>query len=121
MPRSVSEWIGKTDDSPIPDRVKLRIYEAAKGRCAHCGLKVLPAEYDHIIRVKDGGENRERNLQLLCRPCHAAKSSAERTEGAKVDHIKAKHLGIRKAKGRPLAGTKASGIRKRMNGQVERW
>ena len=102
--RSVPEWIGKTDNTPIPPRVKLRIYDRANGRCANCGNKVLPAEYDHIERLKDGGENRERNIQLLCRPCHSAKSSTERTEGAKVDSIKAKHIGAKSRKGRGFRG-----------------
>lgn len=120
MPRSVAEWHGKTDDTPIPTRVKLRVYGRYKGRCAICGGKVLPAEYDHIERLKDGGENRERNIQLLCRPCHAAKSAQEQTEGAKVDRIKAKHIGVSKRKGRPMAGTKASGWKRKIDGTVER-
>lgn len=118
--RAVEEWHGKTDDTPVPPRVKLRIYHRADGKCAECGLKVLPAEYDHIKRLRDGGENRERNIQLLCRPCHAAKSAAEKTEGAKVDRITAKHIGATRRSSRPVAGSRASGWKKRMDGTAER-
>jgi 5-methylcytosine-specific restriction enzyme A len=31
--RSIPEWIGKTPDSKIPPRVKLRIWERYEGRC----------------------------------------------------------------------------------------
>jgi 5-methylcytosine-specific restriction protein A len=33
MPRSVAEWIGKTDNTPVPPRVKMRIFERHNGRC----------------------------------------------------------------------------------------
>ena len=120
MPRAVEEWIGRNDDTPIPTRVKLRIYDRFKGRCANCGNKVLPAEYDHKQRLKDGGENREKNIQLLCRPCHSRKSAEEQTIGAKVNRTKAKHLGFKTSKGRPLPGTKRSGWKSKIGGGWER-
>jgi 5-methylcytosine-specific restriction protein A len=66
--REVPEWIGKTDDTPLPARVKLRIFDKYVGHCNDCGMRiaggVLPA-YDHIIALANGGENRENNFQLL--------------------------------------------------------
>lgn len=120
MPRSVPLWVGKTDDTPIPARAKIRIYERFGGRCAHCGNKVLPAEYDHIVPLVAGGRNSEDNIQLLCRPCHQAKTAEDVAEKSKVARIKAKHIGADRKKGRPMPGTKASGLRKRMDGTVER-
>jgi 5-methylcytosine-specific restriction endonuclease McrA len=75
---------------------------------------------DHIVAVVNGGENRERNLQTLCGPCHGFKTKADVSEKAKVYAVKAKHLGVKKSS-RPMPGSKASGIRKRMSGAVERW
>ena len=42
--RAVEEWIGKTPDSKVPDRVKLRIWERECGRCHLSGRKILAGE-----------------------------------------------------------------------------
>ena len=122
MARKVEEWIGATDDTAIPARVKLRVFQKHGGECAICTLhirgKLLPA-YDHITALINGGQNRESNLQLLCVPCHAIKTGKDVAEKAKVARKRAKHLGIARTK-RPFPGSKASGLRKRMNGSVER-
>lgn len=121
--RSVPEWIGKTDDSPIPPRVKLRIFEKALGRCNACGSRIyggtVPA-YDHIIALVNGGQNRESNLQLLCGPCHGAKTGVDIAEKALVYRKKAKHLGIKLKKSRPIPGSRASGLKKGFDGIVKR-
>ncbi len=74
MSRTVEEWIGATDDTPIPQRVKLRIILAQDGKCAcGCGQKLgggETIEFDHIIALINGGENREGNTQALSHPCH---------------------------------------------------
>jgi 5-methylcytosine-specific restriction endonuclease McrA len=96
MSRSVPEWIGKTDDSPIPDRVKLRVHAKAEGRCVKCGLPALTGQYDHAISLILGGENRESNIQFLCVPCHKAKTALDVKLKAKVARVRKRHLGIKK-------------------------
>ena len=100
MPRAVPKWIGRTADSPVPPRVKAEIYLLAEGRCVHCTRFVdgsaLKAEYDHIIPLIIGGENRQINLQLLCEPCHAAKTKLDVKLKAKVARVRKRHLGIKK-------------------------
>lgn len=96
MSREVPEWIGKTDDTAIPDRVRLRVYEKANGDCAVCGQGVLSCEFDHIIPLILGGANRESNIQLLCVPCHRAKTKRDVKIKAKVARVKKKHIGIKK-------------------------
>lgn len=123
MARTVEEWIGKTDDTIAPPRTRLRIFDRCKGRCQGCGCKVGPAvkpfAYDHITALVNGGENRESNLQILCDPCHAIKTRKDMAEKSRFATRRKRQHGYRKS--RPLPGTKASGIRKRMNGDVERW
>ena len=124
MARKTKEWHGKTDDTPVPPRVRLRNYNDHKGHCHICGQSITGGqlwETDHVVRLKDGGENREGNLAPAHKSCHAGKSGQENTAQAKTDKVRKKHLGIKKRTGRPLAGTKASGWRKRMSGKVERW
>ena len=117
MSRKVEEWIGKTDDTPLPPRVRVRLFDAAGGRCAHCGISIRPGngpQYDHIVALINGGENRESNFQVLCIPCHSAKTAVDVAEKSRIYEKKAKHLGAKPK--RPWH----PGFRKKMNGTVER-
>jgi 5-methylcytosine-specific restriction protein A len=124
MPRSVAEWIGRTPDSPVPPRVRWRVFKAAGRRCAHClRLLRIGARFtcDHIIALINGGENRETNLQILCDWCDPAKTAADVRQKAKVYRAGSKQFRGFRESGRPLPGSRASGIRKRMDGGVEAW
>ena len=74
--RLVDEWIGRNDDSPVPARTKARIWKRDPN-CAKCGLPtgdIRKPEFDHVVALANGGENRESNLQVLCRGCHRVKT-----------------------------------------------
>ena len=45
-------------------------------RCAKCRRPVLPDEFhmDHIVALVNGGRDVESNCQVLCHPCHEAKT-----------------------------------------------
>lgn len=123
MTRSTPEWIGGSDDEAVPIRVRLRVYFAANGKCAECGRKPRAGEKpecDHVIAICNGGQNRESNLQNLCGWCHAQKTRADVGEKSLNRRVQSKNLGLHRPKGRPMPGTRASGIRKRMDGRVER-
>ncbi len=53
------------DRQPIPDDVKIYVWQRDNGHCVICGSQEN-LEYDHIIPVSKGGSNTERNIQLLC-------------------------------------------------------
>jgi 5-methylcytosine-specific restriction endonuclease McrA len=122
MSRTVEEWIGRTDDTPAPDRVKDRIVQAQDRRCAKCavafGAKV-PPEFDHRIALINGGANRETNLWALCPLCHGTKSKADVAQKSKDARVRQKHLGIKKRKAL-IPGSKGSGWRKPLNGPAYR-
>lgn len=105
--RPVAEWIGKSSEA-VPPRVRVRVFEAANGRCAVCSRKITASDTwqaDHIVALINGGENRERNLQCLCGWCHKAKTRADVAEKSVIARSRAKHLGIRKPsrlQGRPF-------------------
>ena len=42
--------------------------------CLKKGIKREAQEIDHIIPLKDGGSSEMKNLQPLCKPCHARKT-----------------------------------------------
>lgn len=123
MSRELPEWIGKNDDTPIPPRVKVRIFEKASGVCAICTLriggKLLPA-YDHILAIINGGANRESNLQLICTECHKNKTATDVKEKSIIYHKKAKNIGISLKQKKPFPGSKASGWKKTMSGKIIR-
>lgn len=121
--RSVPDWIAQHDDAAIPPRVKDRIARRADDCCQHCKRKVgagLRAEFDHVIPLILGGQHRESNIALLCHECHAAKTKLDVKIKAKVARVRKRRLGIKPRKGRPIPGTRASGWKRKFNGQWER-
>ena len=124
MSRSVPEWIGKTDDTPVPAHVKRCVFDAHGGVCYITGRKINPPfdqyDIDHKIALINKGQNRESNLAPVLREVHRAKTARDVAEKAKVERTRQKHLGLKRSTSRPIPGSKASGVRKRMNGTVER-
>ena len=121
--RSVPEWIAKSDDAAIPPRVRLRIFEAHGGRCHISGRLIRagePWDCDHIVALVNGGQHRESNLAPALRDKHREKTADDVREKSIVRRKAMKSLGIAPKKGRPMPGSKASGFKKCMNGNVER-
>ena len=105
--RTVPEWIGATPDTPIPPRVRLRVFEAHGGVCYLSKRKIRAGEKwqcDHVIALTNGGENRERNLAPALEQPHREKTRDDVREKAKVARIRAKHLGIFAKPARKLQG-----------------
>lgn len=119
------EWIGKSADTPIPDHVKLRIWDREAGRCYLTGRRLRAGEYDfeHVVALAnwtgDGHGNRESNIRLAYRPAHREKTRQDRKSKADSDRVRKKHVGITTSKN-PMPGSRASGLRKRMDGTVEK-
>lgn len=105
--RSLPEWIGKSNDAPIPPRVRLRQFDHDNGICqCGCGIKIRPGDKwqtDHIVALVNGGENRESNLRTMLTDHHKAKTAADVAEKAKTYERRAKHLGIKRSK-TPIRG-----------------
>lgn len=123
MSRSVDEWVGKTDDADIPPRVRLRVFERAGGVCHLSGRRIQagePWDCDHIVALVNGGEHREANLAPALRDKHREKTALDVAEKSLVRRKKMKALGIAPKKGRPMPGSKASGFKIKMNGEVVR-
>ena len=70
------------------DRRKMRARALHRGRhrCARCGVvdktgKSL--EVDHVLPLERGGDHSDANLQVLCKTCHAEKTSLEAVDRRK--------------------------------------
>lgn len=109
----------------FPKSVKLAAWDRANGHCEECGVKIragLGPHYDHVIPDAVGGEPVLENCAVLCRTCHGVKTArADIPAIAKTKRVRDKSLGVRDKRSRPMPGTRASGMRKRMDGTVERW
>ena len=95
MSRSVPEWIGRTDDTPVPPRVRVRVFERCAGKCGQCGRKIRPGEgwtLEHLIALINGGRNAESNLGATCDWCLPAKNAADVAEKAKTYAVRSKHI-----------------------------
>lgn len=107
----------------ISDTERTRIFLAHQGVCAVCGGKIVGKAWDldHGRALALLGDDTEDNLYPVHRsPCHREKTKADVARIAKAKRNETRQLGAHRSRS-PLPGSRASGIRKRMNGQVERW
>jgi 5-methylcytosine-specific restriction protein A len=103
--RKVEEWFGKTPNSKPPKSVIDRLFLKQHGRCALTGRKIMAGEVthaDHIVPLKDGGSNRETNLQLVTVAAHRDKTVLENAARAKERRIRLKHAGLWPRSTRPI-------------------
>lgn len=120
MTRSVPEWIGKTKDSAIPPRVRLRVFERFGGICQITGRKIQAGDEwdcDHEIALGNGGENREGNLRPVLRVAHRKKTARDVAQKAKDRRVRQKHLGIHKSKAQ-LRGGRGDKYKRKIGGGV---
>lgn len=99
MSRAVPEWIGKNDDTAIPPRVRLRVFERFGGNCFISGRKIWPGQQwdcDHAVALINGGQHRESNLVPVLRVEHRKKTANDVAIKAKNDRVRKKHQGIKK-------------------------
>lgn len=100
--RAVKEWIGKTPDTPVPPRVRLRVFDRHNGICHISDRKIQPGdkwEIEHIKPLHAGGENRESNLAPALEEPHKVKTKAEMALKKKVNRTRAKHVGAVRPRG----------------------
>ncbi len=99
----------------------------------HCGRKDCKKKIDpvrdqwradHNARWAEDGRDTPLNLWPILVACDVGANGKAARDTKIISHgkrVAAKLNGWRSTKHRPLPGTKRSGLRKRMNGTVERW
>jgi 5-methylcytosine-specific restriction endonuclease McrA len=107
----------------LSTKARLAIFLAHNGECHLCGGKIKPGEawdVSHDRPLALLGEDDDTNRKPAHRKCHRAHTAAVDIPAiAKAKRLQAAHLGIKKAK-RPMPGSRASGLKKCMDGRVVR-
>ena len=125
------KWMKERKD--FPASVKKAVRERADYTCENpLGCDNSAVEVDHIIPEGLGGKSVYENARLLCTECHRIKTALDAKMMLKADkrggrvgqqarRAKAKTTGKHKSiQSRPMAGTKASGFKRKMDGTVVR-
>ncbi len=90
--------VGTTPRKPMSPTRRLRIWEAHKGVCIVCRLKIMrpPWTVEHVIPLGLGGADTDDNCGPAHEDCRREKDKADVRSIAKAKRIKARHIGIRK-------------------------
>jgi 5-methylcytosine-specific restriction endonuclease McrA len=76
-------------------KTKAAIIDRAGGKCERCSasLKLSEGEIDHILPCALGGKPTIANGRLLCRVCHAGKTTQDVRRIREADRARDKHTG----------------------------
>lgn len=91
------------------------------GLCHICGSKIAIGEawdLEHVIPLAMGGADDETNARPAHVSCHKAKTATDKTQIAKANRVRAKHIGARADSRNPIPGSKSSRWRKKLDGTV---
>lgn len=117
MARQVPEWIGRTEDTKVPPRVRQRVFDTHGGICHLTGRKIMPGEaweLEHVHALILGGQHRESNMAPALKAAHKAKTAMEMGVKAKIARVRQKHIGVAK----PKSSLSHSNLKRLMDGTV---
>ena len=101
---------------------RVRIFQAAEGRCHVCGGKILAGdrwELSHLVPLELGGEDAESNLRPAHYACHRTITARDDVPAiARAKRREAAHIGARAPSRTPLPCGRASRLKRRMDGSV---
>lgn len=106
----------------ISTRERVRLFQRAGGCCQLCGMKIAAGagfDVDHITPLELGGADDTPNFQVVCRPCHRAKSVRDIKDIRRAQRREARQIGAKVSRN-PLPCGKRSPWRKKLDGSVVR-
>lgn len=115
-----------TPRARLTDQQRAKLFLDAGGKCSICTRSIRAGEIwhdDHETALMNGGSNEIDNRRVVCEWCHKGKTRADHVVAKKARDVSTKHVvpaSQRQKRGRPIAGTKASGWRHKCNGEWEK-
>lgn len=119
-------YIPPTQRSKMTKARRTRIFVSRNGICGICGLQITGGELwdiEHPKMLARGGSDNDADLwpvHVGKKGCHKKKTAEDRRLLAKENSVLDKGYAGKKRR-HSIPGSKASGIRKRMSGRIERW
>jgi 5-methylcytosine-specific restriction endonuclease McrA len=103
-------------------KTKAQGFERSGGKCEICGVRLMPGKFrfDHKLPCALGGDNSLENLVVQCVACDKPKTADDVRRIRKADRQKAVHIGAKAPSRNPMPGSKVSGWKRKMNGNVEK-
>ena len=118
-------YIAPTPRKGMHKARRVRIFLDNNGICCLCAEQIIAHMEEWFIEhpeaVNLGGSDDDKDLRPAHVKCKPGKDAADAKLISKRNAFIDKNCADKPRKSRPMPGTKASGIRKRMNGNVERW
>ena len=104
---------------------RARIFDSHEGVCTFCRLKIdgvrEPWDVSHDVPLALGGADDETNWRPAHQSCHRQHTAeVDAPQIAKAKRVRAKHIGAKPPPKRPMAGSRASKWKKRLDGTVVR-
>jgi 5-methylcytosine-specific restriction endonuclease McrA len=101
---------------------RAEIFRDNEGRCHICTRKIAPGESwdaEHPLARGLGGSDKPKDLRPAHVDCHKPKTREDRRIMAKADRSLKRYIGVKRTRN-PLPGSRTSGLKKKMDGTVER-
>ena len=107
----------------ISTRERTALFLAAGGCCAHCRVKIQVGQrwdLDHVRPLELIGPDEPSNWQVLCAPCHRAKTADDVSRIRKAQRSEARHLGTKAPSKTPLPFGRGSEFKRKIDGSIVR-
>src|SRR5438874_303166 len=104
MPPSLKRRAADMARKEFSKLVQRSAFLRADGKCEGCGAKLSVGRFAYDHRIPDGltGEPTLENCQVLCSPCHRAKTDIDVADIARAKRRADKHIGVKDPHRRPM-------------------
>jgi hypothetical protein len=110
----------------LTDQQRAKLFLDKGGKCHRCRRKLRSGENwtaEHVIALQNGGTNADGNWDVTCDWCLPGKNADDAAIAAKGRAVVVSCYVPRRErqkKGRPMPGTKRSGWKRKMSGELVR-